>query len=210
MVENYILIIPSILLALTIHEYAHAWMANRFGDPTSKMLGRLSLNPFIHLDPIGTLMLFLVGFGWAKPVPVDIRYFVNPKRMMLWVALAGPLSNIFLALIFGLLIVLFSTSNLMYNQNTAIIGNLLVYSLQINLALAFFNMFPIPPLDGSKILRGILSYEFDNFLNKLEQLGPIILIGIILIGYLSGFSIIWYVISPLINLFSSIFTFGLL
>lgn len=210
MVENYILIIPSILLALTIHEYAHAWMANRFGDPTSKMLGRLSLNPFIHLDPIGTLMLFLVGFGWAKPVPVDIRYFVNPKRMMLWVALAGPLSNIFLALIFGLLIVLFSTSNLMYNQNTAIIGNLLVYSLQINLALAFFNMFPIPPLDGSKILRGILSYEFDNFLNKLEQLGPIILIGIILIGYLSGFSIIWFVISPLINLFSSIFTFGLL
>jgi len=115
-----------------------------------------------------------------------------------------------LALIFGLLIVLFSTSNLMYNQNTAIIGNLLVYSLQINLALAFFNMFPIPPLDGSKILRGILSYEFDNFLNKLEQLGPIILIGIILIGYLSGFSIIWFVISPLINLFSSIFTFGLL
>ena len=210
MVENYILIIPSILLALTIHEYAHAWMANRFGDPTSKMLGRLSLNPFIHLDPIGTLMLFLVGFGWAKPVPVDIRYFVNPKRMMLWVALAGPLSNIFLALIFCLLIVLFSTSNLMYNQNTAIIGNLLVYSLQINLALAFFNMFPIPPLDGSKILRGILSYEFDNFLNKLEQLGPIILIGIILIGYLSGFSIIWFVISPLINLFSSIFTFGLL
>ena len=210
MVENYILIIPSILLALTIHEYAHAWMANRFGDPTSKMLGRLSLNPFIHLDPIGTLMLFLVGFGWAKPVPVDIRYFVNPKRMMLWVALAGPLSNIFLALIFGLLIVLFSTSNLMYNQNTAIKGNLLVYSLQINLALAFFNMFPIPPLDGSKILRGILSYEFDNFLNKLEQLGPIILIGIILIGYLSGFSIIWFVISPLINLFSSIFTFGLL
>ena len=98
----------------------------------------------------------------------------------------------------------------MYNQNTAIIGNLLVYSLQINLALAFFNMFPIPPLDGSKILRGILSYEFDNFLNKLEQLGPIILIGIILIGYLSGFSIIWFVISPLINLFSSIFTFGLL
>ena len=210
MVENYILIIPSILLALTIHEYAHAWMANRFGDPTSKMLGRLSLNPFIHLDPIGTLMLFLVGFGWAKPVPVDIRYFVNPKRMMLWVALAGPLSNIFLALIFGLLIVLFSTSNLMYNQNTAIIGNLLLYSLQINLALAFFNMFPIPPLDGSKILRGILSYEFDNFLNKLEQLGPIILIGIILIGYLSGFSIIWFVIIPLINLFSSIFTFGLL
>ena len=95
MVENYILIIPSILLALTIHEYAHAWMANRFGDPTSKMLGRLSLNPFIHLDPIGTLMLFLVGFGWAKPVPVDFRYFANPKRMMLWVALAGPLSNIF-------------------------------------------------------------------------------------------------------------------
>ena len=193
MVENYILIIPSILLALTIHEYAHAWMANRFGDPTSKMLGRLSLNPFIHLDPIGTLMLFLVGFGWAKPVPVDIRYFVNPKRMMLWVALAGPLSNIFLALIFGLLIVLFSTSNLMYNQNTAIIGNLLVYSLQINLALAFFNMFPIPPLDGSKILRGILSYKFDNFLNQLEQSGPFILIGIILIGYLSGFSIIWFI-----------------
>ena len=210
MVENYILIIPSILLALTVHEYSHAWMAYKFGDPTSKMLGRLSLNPFIHLDPIGTVMLFLVGFGWAKPVPVDLRYFANPKRMMLWVALAGPLSNIFLAFIFGLLIVFFSTSNLMYNQNTAFIGNILVYSLQINLALAFFNMFPIPPLDGSKILRGILSYKFDNFLNQLEQSGPFILLGIILIGYLSGFSIIWFIISPLINLFSSIFTYGLL
>ena len=210
MVEQYILIIPSILMALTIHEYAHAWMANRFGDPTSKMLGRLSFNPFVHLDLIGTLMLFIVGFGWAKPVPVDIRYFSNPKRMMFWVALAGPLSNMLLALTAGLLIVFFSSSNFMYNQNTAIFGNILVYSLQINLALAFFNMFPIPPLDGSKILRGILPHKYNSFLNQLEQSGPFILIGIIIFGYLTGFSIIWLVISPLINFFSKIFTFGLL
>jgi len=210
MVEKYILIIPSILLALTIHEYAHAWMANRFGDSTAKMLGRLSFNPFVHLDPIGTLMLFIVGFGWAKPVPVDIRYFSNPKRMMLWVALAGPLSNILVALISGLLVIFFSSSNFMYHPNTAIVGNILVYSLQINLVLAFFNMFPIPPLDGSKILRGLLPYKYNSFLNQLEQSGPFILIGIILFGYLTGFSIIWLLISPLVNFFSKIFTFGLL
>ena len=152
MVESFLLLAPPILLAITFHEYAHGWTAMKFGDPTAKMMGRLTLNPLVHLDPIGTLMLFLVHFGWAKPVPVDPRYFSDPKRQMLWVALAGPVANMILAFFSGILIIGFASSNFMFSSNTALIGNMLVYSLQINLALAVFNMLPIPPLDGSKIL----------------------------------------------------------
>ena len=110
MVENLLLLIPPILLAITFHEYAHGWMALKFGDPTAKMLGRLSLNPLVHLDPIRTLMLFIVHFGWAKPVPVDPRYFSDPKRQMIWVALAGPIANMILAFISGILIIGFSST----------------------------------------------------------------------------------------------------
>ena len=116
---DLLILIPPILLAITFHEYAHGWMALKFGDPTAKMLGRLSLNPLVHLDPIGTLMLFIVHFGWAKPVPVDPRYFSDPKRQMIWVALAGPIANMILAFISGILIVGFSSSNLMFNSQTA-------------------------------------------------------------------------------------------
>ena len=133
---DLLILIPPILLAITFHEYAHGWMALKFGDPTAKMLGRLSLNPLVHLDPIGTLMLFIVHFGWAKPVPVDPRYFSDPKRQMIWVALAGPIANMILAFISGILIIGFSSSNLMFNSQTAFFANMLIYSLQINLALA--------------------------------------------------------------------------
>ncbi len=128
MVETILLLAPPILLAITFHEYAHGWMALKFGDPTAKMLGRLSLNPLVHLDPIGTLMLFLVHFGWAKPVPVDPRYFSDPKRQMLWVALAGPVANMILAFASGLLILGFASSNLMFDSKTALFGNMLVYA----------------------------------------------------------------------------------
>lgn len=210
MVENLLLLIPPILLAITFHEYAHGWMALKFGDPTAKMLGRLSLNPLVHLDPIGTLMLFIVHFGWAKPVPVDPRYFSDPKRQMIWVALAGPIANMILAFISGILIVGFSSSNLMFNSQTAFFANMLVYSLQINLALAIFNMLPIPPLDGSKILRGLLPYRYEYISNTLEQFGPWILISLILFGMMSGFSLFWLFISPFVRFFSSLFTLGMI
>ena len=207
---DLLILIPPILLAITFHEYAHGWMALKFGDPTAKMLGRLSLNPLVHLDPIGTLMLFIVHFGWAKPVPVDPRYFSDPKRQMIWVALAGPIANMILAFISGILIIGFSSSNLMFNSQTAFFANMLVYSLQINLALAIFNMLPIPPLDGSKILRGLLPYRYEYISNTLEQFGPWILFSLILIGMMSGFSLFWFFISPFVRFFSSLFTLGMI
>ena len=210
MVENFLLLAPPILLAITFHEYAHGWMALKFGDPTAKMLGRLSLNPLVHLDPIGTLMLFLVHFGWAKPVPVDPRYFSDPKRQMLWVALAGPVANMILAFASGLLIVGFASSNLMFDSSTALFGNMLVYSLQINLALAVFNMLPIPPLDGSKILRGLLPYRHEHIAVEMERYGPWVLMSIILFGLVTGVSIFWIFIGPFVRFFSSLFTFGLM
>ena len=207
---DLLILIPPILLAITFHEYAHGWMALKFGDPTAKMLGRLSLNPLVHLDPIGTLMLFIVHFGWAKPVPVDPRYFSDPKRQMIWVALAGPIANMILALISGILIIGFSSSNLMFNSKTAFFANMLVYSLQINLALAIFNMLPIPPLDGSKILRGLLPYRYEYISNTLEQFGPWILMSLILFGVMSGISLFWLFIGPFVRFFSSLFTLGLI
>jgi len=210
MVESFLLLAPPILLAITFHEYAHGWMAMKFGDPTAKMMGRLTLNPLVHLDPIGTLMLFLVHFGWAKPVPVDPRYFSDPKRQMLWVALAGPVANMILAFFSGILIIGFSSSNFMFSSNTAIIGNMLVYSLQINLALAVFNMLPIPPLDGSKILRGLLPYEYEHIAVQMEQYGPWVLMSIILFGMMTGVSLFWIFIGPFVGFFSSLFTLGIM
>ena len=207
---DLLILIPPILLAITFHEYAHGWMALKFGDPTAKMLGRLSLNPLVHLDPIGTLMLFIVHFGWAKPVPVDPRYFSDPKRQMIWVALAGPIANMILAFISGILIIGFSSSNLMFNSQTAFFANMLIYSLQINLALAIFNMLPIPPLDGSKILRGLLPYRYEYISNTLEIFGPWILMSLILFGVMSGISLFWLFIGPFVRFFSSLFTLGLI
>ena len=210
MVESFLLLAPPILLAITFHEYAHGWTAMKFGDPTAKMMGRLTLNPLVHLDPIGTLMLFLVHFGWAKPVPVDPRYFSDPKRQMLWVALAGPVANMILAFFSGILIIGFASSNFMFSSNTAIIGNMLVYSLQINLALAVFNMLPIPPLDGSKILRGLLPYEYEHIAVQMEQYGPWVLMSIILFGMMTGVYLFWIFIGPFVSFFSSLFTLGIM
>ena len=210
MVESFLLLVPPILLAITFHEYAHGWIALKFGDPTAKMLGRLSLNPLVHLDPIGTLMLLFVGFGWAKPVPVDPRYFSNPKRQILWVALAGPIANMILAIASGLLIVGFVSSNLMVNSGAALFGNMLVTSMKINLALAVFNMLPIPPLDGSKILRGLLPYRYEHIVIVMEQYGPWVLMSIILFGMITDVSIFWIFISPFVKFFSTLFTFGLM
>ena len=210
MVESFLLLAPPILLAITFHEYAHGWTAMKFGDPTAKMMGRLTLNPLVHLDPIGTLMLFLVHFGWAKPVPVDPRYFSDPKRQMLWVALAGPVANMILAFFSGILIIGFASSNFMFSSNTAIIGNMLVYSLQINLALAVFNLLPIPPLDGSKILRGLLPYEYEHIAVQMEQYGPWVLMSIILFGMMTGVSLFWIFIGPFVSFFSSLFTLGIM
>jgi len=210
MVDLYqmFLLAPPILVALTFHEFAHGYVALRFGDPTAKMAGRLTLNPLSHLDPIGTIMLFVVHFGWAKPVPVDPRYFRNPKQDMLWVALAGPGANMVLAFISGILLSMLGRGSLFGSHNMLLI--MLQYSLFINLALAVFNMLPIPPLDGSKVLRGLLPYQYQHIADQMEMYGPWALMGLIMMGMMTGRSIFWSFIGPFVKFFSELFTFGLM
>ncbi len=202
---DMILLAPPILVALTFHEFAHGYVALRFGDPTAKMAGRLTLNPLSHLDPIGTIMLFVVHFGWAKPVPVDPRYFRNPKQDMLWVALAGPGANMVLAFISGILLSMLGRGSLFGSHNMLLI--MLQYSLFINLALAVFNMLPIPPLDGSKVLRGLLPYKYQHIADQMEMYGPWALMGLIMMGIYTDRSIFGAFIGPFVKFFAEMFTF---
>ena len=205
--QQLLLLAPPILLALTFHEFAHAFVANKYGDDTAKRSGRLTMNPLAHLDPLGTLMIFIVHFGWAKPVPVNPYNLRNPKNDMLWISVAGPLSNMLLALISGLLLRLISTAGIMPERHS-IMGVLLimiVWSLQINLALAIFNILPIAPLDGSKILFGILPARFAKQIYLLERYGPFVLIGLIIFGRFSGVSILGQMIWPFVRFFSKLF-----
>lgn len=175
-VERLMVSAPAILFALTVHEYAHGWVAERLGDPTARQAGRLTFNPLAHLDPIGTLMLFLVHFGWAKPVPVDPYNLRNPKRDMMWIALAGPVANILLAALCGQVLKgLFGVG-----MTFEVLIRMLYYGVLINLFLAVFNLLPIPPLDGSKILMGLLPPEQAFQFAQLERSGPLILIGVLM------------------------------
>ncbi len=205
--QTIVLLIPVILFALTVHEYAHGYVAYRLGDPTAKYAGRLTLNPISHLDPIGTIMIFLVHFGWAKPVPVDPRYFDNPRRDMLWVALAGPGANMVMAFLSGLIIRFFNSNPGMI-MNSALgpsLVQMMFLSLQINLALAVFNLLPIPPLDGSKIMYGLLPPQYDHMTYNLERYGPMVLFGLVMLGMLTGFSILWMFIGPFVRFFAALF-----
>ena len=206
-IQTLLLIAPPILLALTFHEYAHAYVANRLGDDTAKQSGRLSLNPLRHLDPLGTIMIFLVHFGWAKPVPVNPHRLKNPKKDMLWISAAGPFANMVLALASGILLrLLIATEGA--PDRTSIMG-LLIYvvfmSLQINLALAIFNILPIAPLDGSKILSGLLPDGFGKMFYYMERYGPFVLLGLIIFGSATGVSILGRIIWPFVKFFSKIF-----
>ncbi len=195
--EVLILLIPVLLFALCFHEFAHAWVAFKLGDPTSKNSGRLTLNPMAHLDLMGSLMILFVGFGWAKPVPVDSRYLRNPRKDMMKIAFAGPAANLLLAFIGGTII-----------RANVVSGSLiimLVLFTQINIMLAVFNMIPIPPLDGSQIFSGFMVRKNPNLVMKLQLYGPQILFGLILIGYMSNFSPLWWAMSPFVNFFLFLF-----
>ena len=206
-IQTLLLIAPPILLALTFHECAHAYVANSFGDDTAKQSGRLSLNPLRHLDPLGTIMIFLVHFGWAKPVPVNPYRLKNPKKDMLWISAAGPLSNMVLALISGLLLRFLIAATGMPAEHSimSLILFMLIMSLQINLALAVFNILPIAPLDGSKILAGLLPTRYANMMSFLDRYGPFILIALNIFGRATGVSILGAVIWPFVDFFSKLF-----
>ena len=197
-VQILVLLIPSLMFSLSFHEFSHAWMAKKCGDNTAANLGRLSLNPLAHLDPIGSLMILFVGFGWAKPVPVNSLSLNNPRKDMMKIAAAGPASNVLLALIASLI---FRASNIIDIN----LDYLLFYFIQINISLAVFNMIPISPLDGSQIFTGYLSKNNPDLAQKIQSYGPQFLFGLILFGYITGISIIWLFISPIVKVFMYIF-----
>lgn len=185
--ELAIIAVP-VLAAITVHEASHGYVAYLLGDPTAKNAGRLTLNPLKHLDPLGTLVLVMTRMiGWAKPVPVDPRYFSDPKRGMMLVSAAGPASNFAMALVFALLHhVLFFYWGSMGNQASSADPSPLVLMCQagvvINLALGMFNLLPIPPLDGSKILAGVLPPDMAHGLLRLERYGFVIILVLALTG----------------------------
>lgn len=195
---------PPILIALTLHEFAHAWTANRLGDPTAKNLGRLTLNPLAHLDLVGTILLFIARFGWAKPVPVDPRNFSRPQRDMMIVAAAGPISNLALALFFGVAYQVLQSEQL-DGEFSDVLRFMMAYSVVINLVLAFFNLLPVPPLDGSKIIRVFLPESFLPAFARLESFGPFLLLGIIVLGQYFHIAIFWTIIQPFVSFFSRLF-----
>ena len=174
----FALVAVPLLYSVVIHEVAHGWVANRMGDPTAKWLGRLSLNPIKHLDPIGTLMLFIAGFGWAKPVPINFNNISDKRKGLIFVSSAGIIANILLAFVS---LLFFRLSTLPSSGMTAI---LVYYLVQINITLAALNLIPIPPLDGSKILMGIAPKETQYFLARLEPYGFFIIIGLLYLGIL--------------------------
>lgn len=178
---RFLFILPIFLVSLTIHEYAHGWVAYRFGDDTAKRMGRLTLNPLAHISLIGTIIMPLIAhFGWAKPVPVNFR--ILTKKQIFKVAAAGPLANILLALILAGCFHAFGLKAL------SAIGNFVLIAIMFNLILAVFNLLPIPPLDGSKMVYASLkSPEAVNAYNKFARYGMFILIGFLVFG---GFRLI--------------------
>ncbi len=178
----FALVAIPLLFSVIIHEVAHGWVAYRMGDSTAKWSGRLSLNPLKHLDPIGTLMLFLAGFGWAKPVPVNFNNLSDKRKGLIFVSSAGILANILFAFGAQLFAGLFSAS--FSGANVILVYKVCQFVTHINITLAALNLIPIPPLDGSKILMGILWERTPDVLFRLEPYGFFIIIGLLYLGIL--------------------------
>ncbi len=176
-----IMLVPA-LLAITMHEVAHGFLAEKLGDPTARLLGRLTLNPAKHLDPIGTIAVLVFGFGWARPVPVNANNLRDPRRNMIWVSLAGPTANLLLALFCALLLRGVVGVGALLPENSQIfpfiepIGLMAAFGLYINVILFLFNLLPVPPLDGGRILTNMLPEKQARLLKKVEPFGLLILV----------------------------------
>jgi Zn-dependent protease len=207
-VSKLIIYAVPILLGLTVHEYAHGLMADRLGDPTPREMGRLTLNPLAHLDLVGTLVFFVTqAFGWAKPISINTDNLAAPRRYMMWIALAGPVANFILALFCALFYHLLN-----YLAITQIVSSgwlfvpfqqMLVAGVVVNISLGLINLIPIPPLDGGRILAGILPEKASGYLEKIDSYGAIILIILVLSNSLSFF------LFPVLSIFTGFLLYGL-
>jgi Zn-dependent protease len=197
-----ILSLPPILLALTVHEYFHGYVAYRMGDPTAKFAGRLTFNPLKHIDPIGFFAFIFFRFGWAKPVPVNPYNFYDYKKGIVLTSIAGPSSNFILALISGILLRIIHLSPI--SDTLFPLMLMLKLSIIYNLILCAFNLIPVPPLDGSKFLFNILPRRYSELEYQLERYGLFILIGLIFIDNM-GIPLLWGWIGPFVKFFGTLF-----
>lgn len=183
--------------AVIIHEYCHGWVAYKLGDPTAKYAGRLTLNPIEHIDPVGTVLLPImliiikspVIFGWAKPVPVNFWNLRNPRRDMIWVGLAGPLANFLMAVVF---------SRLLHLPIPEFFREIALSAVMINLVFAVFNLMPIPPLDGSRVVSGLLPYNYARAYNEFERYGVMVIFLLLFMGFFDR--VVWPLVAVLASL----------
>jgi len=189
---SLVFMLPAIIVALTLHEFAHGLVADQLGDRTARSMGRLTLNPLAHIDPVGLLLLFLAGFGWAKPVPVNpYNLRGDIQKGMLLVSLAGPLANLFIAVFSSFFL------GLLYAYRVPYLEQVVLYMIKINVVLAVFNLLPVPPLDGSRILAGLLPGS-SRWLYQLEGIGAVILVLLVFTGVISA--IFKVVVNPLVRM----------
>ena len=201
--EILILLLPALVFSLCIHEFSHGIVAYYYGDDTAYRYGRLTLNPIKHLDPMGTMMLLFIGFGYAKPVPVNTFNLNNPRKDIVKVAAAGPISNLILAFSgYFVMYFIFTFANSMFNDSLHLFFRIFI---QINIYLAIFNLLPIYPLDGGQIFGNIISKYYPNFNENLVIYGPRVLLGLILIGLVSGISIISFFLQPFYMIIDTFF-----